>query len=162
MSEIKPPPSSGTILLVEDDEMLARSISRILEGSGYDVVHARDGEAAIDSVRSRSFDAVLSDLNLPGAGGVEVLTAARAADPGLPLMLMTGDPTEAAEEAAIDLGVIGYLIKPTSRALLTRTLQRATASRRTSRPPPSMPESSSPTNPPPPDYEDYFVGMSAG
>ena len=156
MSATKDSPTSGTILLVEDDERVARSIARILEGSGYDVVHAKDGEEAIDSVRARSFDAVLSDLNLPGAGGVEVLTAARATDPLLPLMLMTGDPTEEAEEAAVGLGVVGYLIKPTSRAILTRTVDRATASRRTS-PPPSMPESSSPTNPPPADYESYFV-----
>ncbi|MDB4945925.1 MAG: Flagellar regulatory protein FleQ [Labilithrix sp.] len=119
-----PPPSAGTILLVEDDERLARSLTRMLQGGGYDVVHARDGEEAIETVRGRTFDAVFSDLNLPGVGGVAVLTAARQTDPDLPLVLMTGDPTPAAEDAAVALGVVGYLTKPTSRAALTRALRR--------------------------------------
>lgn len=114
-----------TLLLVEDDERIARSLARMLAATGCEVVHVATGDAAITALRTRSFDLVLSDLRLPGASGIDVLTAARAAAPGLPLLLMSGSPTTSTARAAEALGVVAYLAKPIMRAELTAALQQA-------------------------------------
>lgn len=114
-----------TLLLVEDEAPVARALVRMLAATGLEVVHVATGDAAIEQLQTRSFDVVLSDLCLPGATGIEVLTAARAADPTLPLILMSGSPTAASSRAAAALGVVAYLAKPMDRAQLAYALAQA-------------------------------------
>ena len=122
--------AQGTVLLIEDDAPLARSLVRVMNAEGYQVVHVGSGSAGVDKVMSRSFDAVISDLNLPGASGVDVLNVVRAYDPDVPLILMTGCPTVDTAIEACSLGVLEYLVKPTPREQLVRVLARATEARR--------------------------------
>jgi len=122
--------AQGTVLLIEDDAPLARSLIRLMNAEGYQVVHVGSGSAGVDKVMSRSFDAVISDLNLPGASGVDVLNVVRAYDPDVPLILMTGCPTVDTAIEACSLGVLEYLVKPTPREQLVRVLARATDVRR--------------------------------
>ena len=122
--------AQGTVLLIEDDAPLARSLIRQMNAEGYQVVHVGSGSAGVDKVMSRSFDAVISDLNLPGASGVDVLNVVRAYDPDVPLVLMTGCPTVDTAIEACSLGVLEYLVKPTPREQLVRVLARATEARR--------------------------------
>lgn len=123
--------AAGSILLIEDDAHLARSLTRVMNAAGYSVVHVGSGAAAVDKVMTRSFDAVLSDLNLPGASGVDILNVVRAYDPDVPLILMTGCPTVDTAIEACSLGVLEYLVKPTPREQLLNVLARATKVRRT-------------------------------
>lgn len=125
-----PKTAQGTVLLIEDDVPLARSLVRVMNAEGYQVVHVGSGAAAVEKVMSRSFDAVISDLNLPGASGVDVLNVVRAYDPDVPLVLMTGAPTVATAIEACSLGVLEYLVKPTPRDQIARVLGRATKARR--------------------------------
>lgn len=122
--------AQGTVLLIEDDAPFARSLIRVMNAEGYQVVHVGSGSAGVDKVMSRSFDAVISDLNLPGASGVDVLNVVRAYDPDVPLVLMTGCPTVDTAIEACSLGVLEYLVKPTPREQLVRVLARATEARR--------------------------------
>ena len=122
--------AQGTVLLIEDDAPLARSLIRVMNAEGYQVVHVGSGSAGVDKVMSRSFDAVISDLNLPGASGVDVLNVVRAYDPDVPLILMTGCPTVDTAIEACSLGVLEYLVKPTPREQLVRVLARASEARR--------------------------------
>ena len=124
------PAHKGAILLIEDDAPLARSLVRVIKAEGYDVVHVGSAAAAVDLVKEGSFDVVLSDLNLPGASGVDVLNLVRAYDPDVPLVLMTGAPTVDTAIEACNLGVLEYLVKPTPRDQLARVLGRATKARR--------------------------------
>jgi|GEM_PF-1910839 len=124
------PTHKGAVLLIEDDAPLARSLVRMIKSEGYDVVHVGTAAAAVDLVKSGSFDVVLSDLNLPGASGVDVLNLVRAFDPDVPLVLMTGTPTVDTAIEACNLGVLEYLVKPTPREQLVRVLGRATKARR--------------------------------
>lgn len=122
--------AQGTVLLIEDDAPLARSLIRVMNAEGYQVVHVGSGAAAVDKVMNRSFDAVISDLNLPGSSGVDVLNVVRAYDPDVPLVLMTGCPTVDTAIEACNLGVLEYLVKPTPREQLASVLRRATKARR--------------------------------
>jgi EAL domain-containing protein (putative c-di-GMP-specific phosphodiesterase class I)/ActR/RegA family two-component response regulator len=125
-----PRTASGTVLLIEDDAPFARSLIRVMNQEGYQVVHVGSGAAAVEKVMSRSFDAVISDLNLPGASGVDVLNVVRAYDPDVPLVLMTGTPTVDTAIEAVTLGVLEYLVKPTPRDQLVRVLGRCTKERK--------------------------------
>ena len=122
--------AAGTVLLIEDDAPLARSLIRVMNAEGYQVVHVGSGAAAVEKVMSCSFDAVISDLNLPGASGVDVLNVVRAYDPDVPLVLMTGCPTVDTAIEAVSLGVLEYLVKPTPREQLVRVLARCSKVRR--------------------------------
>lgn len=124
--------STGSVLLVEDDEVLARSLVRQIQTAGYTVTHVTRASDAVDRVMKGSFDVVLSDLNLPGASGIDVLEVVRAYDKDVALVLMTGAPTTETAIEAVSLGVIEYLVKPTSSEDLEEVLRRATHKRRTS------------------------------
>jgi two-component system response regulator PilR (NtrC family) len=118
-------PALGSLLLVEDDALVARSLVRMLSVTGYDVVLAARGDDAIACLERRSFDVVLSDLQLPGASGLSVLAAARSLDADAALLLMSGAPTHASVVAAASLGVVAYFAKPLTREELLGALVQA-------------------------------------
>jgi DNA-binding response OmpR family regulator len=124
---LAPPVARGaTVLLVVHEEVLALTLLRIIVAGGYQVVHATSGKAALKNLRIRSFEAVLCDLNLPDSSGVDVLKVARAHDPNVPLLLMSGGGTVDTTIEAIELGV-EYLVKPTTKDELLRVVHRATS-----------------------------------
>jgi EAL domain-containing protein (putative c-di-GMP-specific phosphodiesterase class I) len=128
-SDTEPPPRAvareGTILLVDDDEALARSLSRVLQGAGYEVTIAHDGSVAAKTVMRRSFDVIVSDIQLPGMTGVDLLRVVRAYDLDVPLILMTGTPTIETATEAVSLGALEYLQKPFANGLLLKAVEHA-------------------------------------
>jgi CheY-like chemotaxis protein len=91
-------PSTATqrrILLVEDDPDTATFFSHVLGGrGGYDVSHTADPAVALDLATRESWDLLVSDLNLPGMTGLDLLTAVRKARPALPVVIVTArDPS---------------------------------------------------------------------
>ena len=104
----------GTVLLVEDEEMLAEVGHAWLEEAGYDVLVAADGDAALDAFREQGgrVDLVVCDMGLPKRGGREVFFALRELAPRLRVILVSGffEPSERVELAKA--GVCGFLEKP--------------------------------------------------
>jgi EAL domain-containing protein (putative c-di-GMP-specific phosphodiesterase class I) len=100
------------ILVVDDDETLARSYARMLTADGYEVEVRFDGESGVDAVRRTPFDVVLSDIDMPRLGGVALLERIRAHDLDLPVVLITGSPSVETAMAAVEHGALRYLAKP--------------------------------------------------
>jgi len=100
------------VLIVDDDEMLARSYARALSAEGYDVETRLDGESAVDAVQTSSFDVVLSDVDMPRLSGVALLERIRACDLDIPVVLITGNPSLETAVAAVEHGALRYLTKP--------------------------------------------------
>lgn len=100
------------VLLVEDDSDLARAVTRTIEPLGIEVTYAPDGVIASEALMRQTFDLVLSDINLPGITGVELLRLVRAYDLDVPVILMTGNPTLETAREAVELGALQYLVKP--------------------------------------------------
>jgi CheY-like chemotaxis protein len=96
----------GRILLVEDDQEAAYFAVHVLTTMGqFDVTHTADPRVALDRARSEPWDLVLTDLDLPGMTGLELLTALRRAAPALPVAVITagaalGPGSEAARRQA--------------------------------------------------------------
>jgi EAL domain-containing protein (putative c-di-GMP-specific phosphodiesterase class I)/CheY-like chemotaxis protein len=113
------------VLVVDDDESLARTQRRLLEGA-YEVVVAGNGEAALEAIMRRPFDVILSDIQMPGMSGVDLLRAVRRHDLDVPVILMTGEPSIETAVDAVSLGALQYLVKPVSNSVILKTVERAT------------------------------------
>ncbi|HWI58881.1 MAG TPA: response regulator, partial [Bacillota bacterium] len=81
------------ILLIEDDLSLANSFHRVLQSEGYDVALAQRGDEGLKLARLDPFDLVITDLRLPGLGGLEVVARLHEAKPKLPIVLITAHGT---------------------------------------------------------------------
>lgn len=79
------------ILVVDDEEMIRRSTTRYLKMKGYDVIQAESAERALEILRAEAVDLVVTDYRLPGMNGLELATAIKKDDPGLPVFVFTGD-----------------------------------------------------------------------
>lgn len=124
-------PSAGArVLIVEDDRGLLEAYTDILLERGFDVAAAADAAAALRALESASFDAVVSDVVLPGGSGVDILRAVRERDPDVPVVLVTGNPTVESAVSALELGALHYLTKPVATAELVRCVEHAAELRR--------------------------------
>ena len=100
------------LLVVEDDPKLREAVVDTLVIKGFDVLEAPNGIEAMAIVRSHTLDVVLSDINMPGMDGLELLNQVKQEHPWLPVLLMTayGDVGQAVK--AMQLGADDYLMKP--------------------------------------------------
>jgi len=106
----------GGSILVVDDERRQREIYRdILQDEGYEIETAPSGEAALKLLAQKRFDLVITDLNLTGMTGVQLLSEIVAADPTVAVVLITGYPSSQSALEAGKKGVRDYLEKPVDR-----------------------------------------------
>ncbi|MEZ4457512.1 MAG: response regulator [Gemmatimonadales bacterium] len=129
MSEVKPPPERPTVLFVDDDAMVCRSISRLLDRIGFSVTPICSAEEALGIVAGTRFDAIVTDHNMPTMSGAELIDRLLAIDPSLAprIILTSGDlHTQANDELIKRTGIRG-LQKPFQAAELALVLRAATA-----------------------------------
>jgi DNA-binding response OmpR family regulator len=100
------------LLMVEDDDRLARSVAMGLQDEGYVVDRAADGEAALWLAQSHHHDGVILDLRLPKIGGLEVCRRMRAAGLRTPVLILTACDTTREKVVGLDCGADDYLTKP--------------------------------------------------
>ena len=117
--------SRSAILVVDDDEEFMRACVRVLEAWGYLVSRATSSESALQMAGEQSFDAILTDINLPGASGLDVLRVVRSRDRDVPVILMTGGPELETARLAVEWGAQSYLIKPLAMPQLKEVLERS-------------------------------------
>lgn len=100
------------ILLVEDDQPLARGLRQALGKQGYVVNHVASGEAALHVIEYDKPDIVILDIGLPDIDGITVLKKARAKDTELPVLMLTARDGVDDKVAGLDSGADDYLVKP--------------------------------------------------
>ena len=103
-----------TILLVDDEEAIIKSLSGSLEDEGYSLLTAQDGTAAMEIVKTQPVDIVFLDIWLPSMDGLETLKAIKEYDPSLEIIMMTGHGTVNTAVQAVKLGALDFLEKPFS------------------------------------------------
>ena len=99
-------------LLVEDDDMIGRSLSHALKGAGWSVDWVRDGALAHSALADGDYSCVLLDLGLPGLDGTEVLRRARARGDLTPVVVLTARDGLDDRILGLDIGADDYLLKP--------------------------------------------------
>ncbi|MBI4911544.1 MAG: response regulator [Acidobacteria bacterium] len=114
------------LLLVDDDPIIRETLGTILQHEGFKVTPAANGEEAEAMLAEAfpPFELVITDLVMPGKGGIDVLKAAMAADPNCTVLVLTGygNIPEAAE--AVELGAYGLVTKPLQVEAFRQTLRR--------------------------------------
>lgn len=130
MSDPIPPESRGRVLLADDDTTLSSIQARALRSDGYAVTVVANGDDAIARLNQGPFDVLLSDIQMPGLSGVDLLREVRAHDLDLPVVLMTGAPSVDTAALAVELGALKYLTKPVPLELLLMTTAKACQLRR--------------------------------
>jgi len=121
---------SARILLVDDEEVVVRSLTRVLAGEDYRVDAARDGAEALRRIGEESYDLVILDIMMPGIDGIEVLHRTKESHPDLDVIMLTGLSQIESAVRAMKLGALDYLSKPFDPDELKLTVARALERRR--------------------------------
>jgi CheY-like chemotaxis protein len=105
-------PTGHEVLVVDDEAVVLTVLREALRRGGYRVTTAASAEEAMDLMQKRRFDLVLTDKNLPGASGLDVLRAARTLTPAPAIVLITGYTSYDSAVEALDIGAHDYIEKP--------------------------------------------------
>ena len=100
------------ILVVEDEQLLGKSLSRGITEAGHACVWTRSGEKGLEYACTQQFDAILLDLMLPGIGGLEVVQTLRSKGIGTPLLILTARGSVDDRVQGLNHGADDYLVKP--------------------------------------------------
>jgi len=100
------------VLVVEDDQMIAKGLHTALRQDGYAVDGVSDGRSASEALRSSKFDLVLLDLGLPGRNGLEVLRDLRRRGDATPVIIVTARDDIENRIEGLDAGADDYIVKP--------------------------------------------------
>jgi len=119
-----------SILLIDDDDSLRRVMEFNLTEAGYKVQTAANGEEGLTLFEKDSFDAVITDITMPGMSGMEVLAKIRERDGGPPVIVITAYGTIESAVEAMKQGAFDYITKPFNRDELRLTLDKALRMRR--------------------------------
>ena len=119
-----------SILLIDDDDSLRRVMEFSLTEAGYRVQTAASGEEGLLLFEKNTFDAVISDITMPGMGGMDVLVKIRERDVQIPVIMITAYGTIESAVDAMKRGAFDYITKPFNRDELRLTLDKALRMRR--------------------------------
>lgn len=123
-------PPRGTVLVVDDEPELRRILVEALTAQGYEVSGSSGGYNALDELRSKSYDVLLTDLMMPELDGISLLREALQTDPYLIGIIMTGQGTIQTAVDAMQLGAFDYVLKPFKMQTLLPVLTRAVHTKR--------------------------------
>jgi PAS domain S-box-containing protein len=112
------------VLIVEDDDYNADYLKEILAGNGLVILHAENGQQAVDIAVSNPIDLILMDIRLPDFDGYEAIRQIRNLKPELKIIAQTAYASHDDRQKAIDAGCIDYISKPTKKNLLLAVMNK--------------------------------------
>jgi len=118
------------VLVIDDEKAIRRNFRSCLEDTGYRVTEAADGREGLEVFSQDPADIVLTDLRMPGMGGLEFITALKQISPGTPVVAVSGTGTLPDAIEAIRQGAWDYMVKPITEAgeldvIIRRNIERA-------------------------------------
>ena len=116
------------VLIVDDDAMLRRAVSLLLNEAGFGVVDCASADEALGMLeRGKNFGVIVTDLAMPGLSAMTFLQRVREHDLDVPIIILTGNPSLESAIAVMEYGAFRYLRKPIGGEQLTRTVAEATS-----------------------------------
>jgi len=112
------------VLVVDDMTAIRQVIMAHLKSVGCEPLGVSNGRVALDLLARRPFDLVLSDWNMPGMDGTQLVTAIRARNKTIPIVMVTAEGDPKLLETLRELGINGYIIKPFKPQALLKLLQK--------------------------------------
>lgn len=121
--------SSPRVLIIDDETSILDTLRILLKREGFQVHTAVGGQQGLEALQEVQPDFVLTDIRMPGIGGLEILSAAREMDPTVPVILMTAQASLQTAIQAVNQGAFHYIQKPFSNDELLVICRRAAESR---------------------------------
>ncbi len=125
LKRVEPDPRDYTLLLVDDEPNLRKVLGALLSKEGYEVLEAESGEAALEVLKNEDVQVVVSDLRMPGMGGLELLKKIRKGWPRLSCVMLTAHGTIDSAVEALKTGALDFLTKPFDRDEIRRVIAKA-------------------------------------
>lgn len=113
------------ILIVDDEQVVIKSAERVLRGKGYNVEGAPGGREAILKIEQNGYDLVFTDLKMPEVDGITLIRWIKKSRPSIGIVIITGYPSQETLKEALELGIIDYVPKPFTPAVLIDVTERA-------------------------------------
>lgn len=113
------------ILVVDDEAIVIRSAERVLKAEGYNIEGALSGKEAVSKMHQKTYNLVLTDLKMPEMDGISLIRWIRKERPDIGVVIITGYPSQDTIKEALELGIIDYVPKPFTPAVLTDVTHRA-------------------------------------
>jgi two-component system chemotaxis response regulator CheY len=115
-----------TILVIDDSTSLRQVVAMALQGAGYEVLQAGDGQAALALLDGRKINMAVCDVNMPRMNGIEFVKAAKALPNYrfLPILMLTTESQEAKKEEGKAAGAKAWMVKPFSPASLLNAVSK--------------------------------------
>lgn len=104
--------TTGRILIADDEEFFLHTTTELLSKEGYECSRANDAESALKMLKTSRFDLLIADIHMPGNSELELVKELQKIAEGMPVILMTGNPSLETATKSIHLPVAAYLTKP--------------------------------------------------
>jgi len=116
---------SAKILVVDDELVVIKSAERVLKSEGYNIEGALGGREAILKIEQNNYDLVFTDLKMPEVDGITLIRWIKKSRPSMGVVIITGYPSQDTIKEALELGIIDYVPKPFTPAVLLDVTERA-------------------------------------
>jgi len=114
--------SVKTILIVDDEDLIRSMLDSFLSRQGYGVLQAKDGSEAKAIIEQQPPDLIFLDIQLPTTGGMEILKIVKTLNPDIPVIMISGNVSEAIALETLKLGAFDYIRKPVDLNKVTETI----------------------------------------
>ena len=123
--------TNGRILIADDEEFSIRTTTDILSREGYECSYSHDAESALEKLKTSEFDLLISDINMPGNSELELVKELQNIAEGMPVILITGNPSLETATKSINLPVAAYMTKPLDFEMLLKHVKSSINNYRT-------------------------------
>lgn len=114
----------GRVLVIDDEKNMGLVIGATLERAGFEVMCLQEPKEALDLIESEEFDAIITDLYMPGIGGMEVLAHAKRHQPQVPVVMITAFGTVESAVSALKSGAFDFITKPFDQSELLNVIEK--------------------------------------
>ena len=116
----------ATILVVDDSTTMRQMVAFTLTSAGHDVTEAPDGNNALATAKSKKFDLVITDVNMPGMNGIDLVQSLRALPECklIPILVLTTEAGADLKQKGKSAGATGWIVKPFNPEVLLDTLKK--------------------------------------
>jgi two-component system chemotaxis response regulator CheY len=116
----------ATILAVDDSASMRQMVAFTLKGAGHEVIEAQDGVVALTSAKSKKFDLVVTDVNMPNMDGISLIKELRALPSYkfTPILMLTTESADTKKQEGKSAGATGWIVKPFNPDQLLTTIKK--------------------------------------
>ncbi|MBC8550470.1 MAG: response regulator [Candidatus Brocadiales bacterium] len=125
--------TNGRILIADDEEFFLQTTTALLSKEGYECSQADSAESALEKLKTSEFDLLISDIHMPGNSKLELVKKLEEIAEGMPVILITGNPSLETAAKSIQLPVAAYMTKPLDYDLLLAQVKSSISNYRTYR-----------------------------